>query len=277
MAIGDTVEQMRRVEVREDESVLNRAAGPIAAVRKHLRTVLVITGIGGILGALIGFLIPPTYTAETRVAVGMGSLTSSAIAGFPLAAEDLASNYARYVNQSGVGMAAATPGVALEASQIPESNVIRIEATSRNAGESVAAASKAATELVSRVNDGGDRAALEATRADLAQAAARYGEAYSDVQALGSGSGQQLARAKAEEGVASAELEAQQTKLVRLISEDAQAAQLTVVREAGEPASSRLSMAQSLFLIGAVIGFGIAVAIATSRERRRGVGERAVR
>jgi len=278
------MQRMSSEEVREDEPVVRSAQAPLAAVARHKKQAVVFTLVGGLIGVLIGVVWPTTYTAETRVAVGMGSLTSSSIAGFPLAADDLASNYSRYVNNTGVAMADTIPGVELEASQIPESNVIRIEAHSRNADDARAAATRAADDLMNKVNVEANQQEREETRTLIAEASRRFGDAYARVQAeqsqlgssIGAGTAQgtidglrtRLADSKTEEGIASAELDAQRTKLIRMVSEDSESAHLTMVREVGEPESSRVSMIQRLLLIGLVVGFVVAVAAATIRERR---------
>lgn len=275
-----------KVEAREDEPLIDRSQAPLAAVRHNWVMAVVITLGIGLLGALVGLILPVSYTAETRVAVGQGTLTSSATAGFPLAAMDLASNYARYVNNTGTARQSTHPDAAVSASQIPESNVIRLEATSRDPELAKATATEITDELIAQVNDETRQRELETTRQDLAGASVEFAEAYSHVQSTSAelirlqappvssatqieNARQRLAESKAIEGRTQAELNAQQTKLVRMISEDSQAAKLTVVREVGDPASSRMSSLQLGLLIGLVLGAGAAVAATTLKERRR--------
>ncbi|MDO5681543.1 MAG: hypothetical protein Q4G46_01770 [Propionibacteriaceae bacterium] len=278
---------MSTVEAREDEPIIDRTAAPMAAVRKRWVRVSAISLVGALLGVLVGLLIPTSQTAEVRVAVGQGSLTTSAIAGFPLAAVNLASNYARYVNSTGVAREATMPGVKLKASQIPESNVIRIEATSKNAEDATAAATAAADELIAQVNDESIQREIKDTRDALAAASQQYSDAFARVQSHQAelirlqappvatveqrdGARNRLAEAKGAEGIAEAELNAQQTKLVRLISENSQAAKLTLVREVGKPTSSRSSNMQIGGLLGLVVGGAVGVISATASARRRG-------
>lgn len=275
---------MSNVEAREVEPLLDQTKDVRTAVRRRWPRVVVLAIVGAVLGAVAGMIVPASYTAETRVAVGQGSLTSSAIAGFPLAAMDLASNYARYVNSTGVARQSTMPGVVLKASQIPESNVIRIEATSRNAQDAAAAAKAAADDLVSQVNDEATQRAVEETRTAVSQASAGYGDAFARVQTASAevirvqsppiasaadreGAQRRLAEAKAAEGITEAELRAQQAKLTRLISEDSEAAKLTVVRDVGEPESNRSSHIQLFLLLGALVGAAVGLVAVTVTGR----------
>ncbi|WP_432558156.1 hypothetical protein [Granulicoccus sp. GXG6511] len=276
---------MSNAEVLEEQPLYEQVTAPLAVARKHWVRTTIITLVGGLLGGLIGLVLPPSYTAETRVAVGAGDLTSAAIAGFPTAADNLASNYARYVNNTGVAANTVAPGVTLKASQIPDSNVIRIEAESRDSEEAKAGATAAANDLIDKVSNDSQNQQLQETNTKLDEASAAYGTAYSEFQAAQNDltrlqsppvapAGQineardRLARAKTAEGVAQARLSGYQVKLTRLISEQSRAAQLIVVREVGDPKSSRGTRMQQLGLLGLVGGFIVALIAARAAERR---------
>ncbi len=155
---------MSTTEYREAEPFTQAAVGPLAAWRHHWIVGVVAALLGAALGVGAAFAVPVTYTAEARVAVGSGDLTSGAIAGFPVAASQLASNYARYVNDRGVAATDLPENVTLSASQIPESNVIRIEVESSDPEAARSSANKAAELLVEAVNGSGKTSSPDAGR-----------------------------------------------------------------------------------------------------------------
>lgn len=129
-------------------------------VRRHWVVITVITVGCLLLALLVSWLRPAVYTAEARLAVGSGQMTALNIPGFPTASEQMASNYARWVNHQGVQDELAPEGtLSVAASPIVESNVLRIEATSHDrevavdAAEAMASALKGAVNQVSDEND----------------------------------------------------------------------------------------------------------------------------
>lgn len=138
----------RTRSIQDDESWL------LATARAHWLRIVGIALVGAVLGALIGFLRAPVYTAEARYAVGSGEMNSSNIPGFPTASIAMAQNYARWVTTQGVS-GFETPEGTLEvsASPLPESNVLRVEATSGDPEVAMAAADAAGRALMAAVND----------------------------------------------------------------------------------------------------------------------------
>lgn len=263
---------MSTLDIREDEPVAAGTAGLLDSLRRHWVPVAAIAVALTLIGALAGFLQPATHTAEARVAVGKGDLTSGAIAGFPLAARELASNYSRYINDTGVAGDAVPDGATLSASPIPESNVIRIRAESRDEAQATAVAAQAAADLVAAVNtndaERGSGATLDGLRAahDTLREATSVFEHYTSLLARQSanpatpageleGTRAKLNAAITEKEIAQAKVEAIQTKYIRQVSEDSQAANLVLVREASLVGSSRPGAIQR----GAILGLGVGV------------------
>ena len=126
----------------------------------HLLVLVVLAAVGaGVLG-VVGDRAPVTYHSEVRLAVGPESLLSQSVAGFTEASKQLASNYARYVVDTGAGArelarrldvpAAEIAGV--QASPIASSNIIRIDVSSTNPTTGNRAASLLSRQLLRQVN-----------------------------------------------------------------------------------------------------------------------------
>jgi len=117
-----------------------------------------------IVGAAAGFGLSTThqtqFTAEARLAVGSNSLQAYQVAGFAVASEALAANYARFVSGSPATSQALDDALqarvkeitSIDASPIPDSNVIRIEAGPPSADVARVAADAVAKSLLDQVN-----------------------------------------------------------------------------------------------------------------------------
>jgi len=272
-------------EYREAEPFNQAAAGPLTAWRHHWILGVIAALLGAALGVAAGFAIPVTYTAESRVAVGSGDLTSGAIAGFPVAASQLASNYARYVNDRGVAATDLPDNVTLSASQIPESNVIRIEVESADAEAARSAANKAAELLIEAVNGSGKSSApdvaadfakaakddataqtqLAAAQHDLDQELGKNAPSKSKVKSLRSAVTEAAAKADNTSLTASA-LRQRYTNLVVSAST---AANLQLIRTAEGLDSNRTSLLARLGLAGLAAGAAVGLILAVVLERRR--------
>lgn len=237
------------------------------------------------LGAGAGFLAPVTWTAESRVAVGSGDLTSAAIAGFPLAASQLASNYARYVNDTGVAGSPVPGNVELSASQIPDSNVVRIEATSADPDAAKAAANDTAQKLIDLVNNNGNEPADKVYEA-FTKAAEDDAAADSDVadaqhtldKLLGRTDASKAAIRSAREKVAEASAKAAETgllsdalrqKYTSMVAGANTSAKLQLARTADSISSNRTSLATRFGLLGLAAGAVLGLLIAIGLDRRR--------
>lgn len=139
-----------------------------ARVRRQWVLITTITLSCLLIALLVSAVRPAVHTAEARLAVGAGQMTALNIPGFPTASEQMASNYARWVNHQGVQdelVPEGTLGVA--ASPIVESNVIRIEAFAHDPDTAVEAAETMATALKGAVNVVSDENDPEALMAEI--------------------------------------------------------------------------------------------------------------
>lgn len=275
---------MSSTEYRESEPFTQVAIGPLAAWRRHWVRGVVSALVGAVVGVAAGFAIPAAYTAEARVAVGAGDLTSGAVAGFPIAASGLASNYARYVNDRGIAKTDVPEGVELSASQIPESNVIRIEAVSADPDAATAAANTAANQLVTIVNSGNRQSADEvfnefakAAKADAKAQTKLAAEQYDLGQLLIKEASKSKIRAARDDVSAAmsaaastaAKAAALKQQYSYLIDGTRTAASLMVIRTADGLSSSRTSRVSQLGLLGLIVGAAVGLVIAARLERQR--------
>lgn len=134
---------------------------PLLALGRRWPLALGLTVVCGAAGATAGWLMPTTYTAETRLAVAGVNLSAQATPGFALASQQLAANYARYVineQESGSFITAlgdeASAVEDVSASPIASSNVIRLVVTGSSSEAVSNAAGIVADRLVDQVNNG---------------------------------------------------------------------------------------------------------------------------
>jgi capsular polysaccharide biosynthesis protein len=272
-------------EYREAEPFTEAAVGPLTAWRHHWILGVVAALLGAALGVAAAFAVPVTYTAESRVAVGSGDLTSGAIAGFPVAASQLASNYARYVNDRGVAATDLPENVTLSASQIPESNVIRIEVTSADPEAARSAANRAAELLVEAVNGSGKTSAPEVA-AEFEKAAKDDAAAQTELAAAQHDLDEELGKDKPSKSkvkslrsdVTDATAKADNTSLTanalrqrytNLVVSASTAANLQLIRTADGLESNRTSLLARLGLAGLAAGAAVGLILAVVLERRR--------
>lgn len=152
------------------DTALSDSGDPLAAARRHWRLVAALTAIGAILGSLASTTHETQTTAEARLAVGSEGLDVFRVPAFAVAAQQLAANYARFVTDSSTTQAVLIDElgsgvdelVSINASPIPESNVVRVEATATDPEQAVKAAQVIAEKLVSETS-----ATDETTPSDL--------------------------------------------------------------------------------------------------------------
>ncbi|MCH8612367.1 hypothetical protein [Arsenicicoccus dermatophilus] len=267
-------------------TVKNPPASPLQALARNWWLALALPLLLALVGFVVGGTRPVEYTAESRVAVGSGSLSAGAIAGFPLASQQLADNYARWVNNRGVESQGTTQSdVVIAASPIPESNVVRVEAKGPDKAEVVAAADKTAKDLVAAVNGKRGDSDPEATLKELDAAAAKWGQAKADSDAANSAVQSAIGAKKPQEAVErlqkvsgdaaarsavlQAQMDALSEKYRSQVSQGSTAADLRVVAPAQMSASTKASNQQRGALVGLALGLGLALAGAMLLERRR--------
>jgi capsular polysaccharide biosynthesis protein len=155
-----------------------------ASAARHWALVVVVTVLGLLVGAGIGYKHAVSYTADARLVVGRtASLQEAEIAGLAPAIESLAGDYARLASTSPVINATektlgvtTLPGT-IEASPVPSSSVIDVKATAATSAEAVRLANAAAAALTSTVQN-----VSNATYNDLSPITSQYAKAESTYQ-----------------------------------------------------------------------------------------------
>src|SRR5450755_4821466 len=134
-------------------------ARPLRAAVRYWPMALALASIGLVAGVGAGATKPPVYTAETRLAIGAQGLSSYAIPGFALAAQELAADYARYVSLAQdepalTGALGSRAGVivGLSAPPVPHSRVISIEAQAADGQLAMKATTAAGAALIAATN-----------------------------------------------------------------------------------------------------------------------------
>ncbi|WP_394274940.1 hypothetical protein [Luteococcus sp.] len=269
----------------EVEPVAEAVSRPMQSLRRHWIPALIMTLLGAVAGVGLGSAKPVTYTAEARVAVGTGDLATGAIAGFPLAARDMASNYARWINDQGLRNGS-TKGVYMAASPIPESSIIRVEGTGTDLAAVKAATKKTAEELVAAANGEGTKLDPQLTFAEYQKATTDWSAAKSamtkaqntldKLQADKASSKASIEEARGELTKAMA-LETQKlqhmnalgAKYQNQVVNASQAADLVIVRDAEESSNNRTSLIQRTGLLGVIAGGGLGLLLAVTLDRRK--------
>lgn len=132
---------------------------PLAALRRHWVVGGVLIVLGALAGVFAGTTRAVTYTAQARLAVGGQDLRNFQIPGFALAAQEVASNYARYVGlpqsqhdfRTTLG-AQSSQVLSVAGSPIATSNIVLIEVTATGRAVAVAAADTVAGSLMTQAN-----------------------------------------------------------------------------------------------------------------------------
>lgn len=249
--------------------------------------------LGGALGIGSVLLRPTTYTAEARLAIGGNDLAAQSVPGFALAAQQLASNYARYVDQTAdpaaLGTAAdSMPGtvVGVTASPIPASSIIRVEVSATGAELARTVAQQVADDLTKQVNGGHTKpstvlAEYVSLAGQLSKAQMITSLAQTDLETLTTDHPNQTANiAKARTAVNDATAKAASIALQRdvlrarytdLTETETNASNLSVVRDAMISRDDRRSRIERYGLVGAGVGVLVSLLISVRRDRRRTV------
>lgn len=281
-----------------NDSAAARKPAPLAALRRHVGVSILVVLL--CIGILLTYVIqqPRTYGAEARVAVTGNGLSSDALGAFPLASQELAANYARYVNnaeaQSALEEEMGVPAGVVDrvsASPIPESNVVRIEVRATDEAIAVSAAQRIADSLITLVNDTSTR------DADTADALAQYTEFSNQVaaaeqaadaaqlavdEALGRASSgfprpgddigvlrTSAAEADAQLAILNVQMQALGDRYRSLVTQVTTPANLQVVEPAASTGDDLVVQTSRFGLVGLVIGGGLAAALALFLEARR--------
>lgn len=230
-------------------------------------------------GFVLGGLLPSKTTAEARVAVGPGDMSAGAVAGFPEATRSMAEDYARWVTTAGVQQGG---DVEITASPVPESNVIRIEAEGAEATAATDAAQQTAQRLVDSVNKGRSEtdpaqtltsirelsAQWSAARTELSRAETAFTRATAGSSARAGAAGEALTKAQAEETLLRSQLEAQQEKYKRQVSDATASADLRIISNAAVVSDSASAARQQWAILGFVLGLLLTLVYAALKDRR---------
>lgn len=147
---------------------------------------LLALGVGAALGT------PAVHTAEAQVLVGRVDVESTAVPGFVSANENLAGLYARIADTSVIaapvgeelGLSSGAVLSQVTASPIPETSIVRIEASSENSLDAVVLAAEVAQELITYVEGNSVRpAGVEASLEAFETASAELLDAQDDLAA----------------------------------------------------------------------------------------------
>ncbi len=261
---------------------------PLTSLLRRWPLVLCLLVLGGALGVGSVLLRPTTYTAEARLAVGGNDLAAQSVPGFALAAQQLASNYARYVDQTAdpAALGTAAPGkvVLITASPIPASSIIRVEVSATGADLARTVAAQVAADLVKQVSGGRTNPSTILTQyvtlsSDLSKAQMAVSLAQTALQTLTTDNPKQTANiAKArllvnDDTAKAASIALQRdvlrTRYTAATEKQTNAASLVVVRDAMIARNDRRSRIERYGLVGGGLGVLLALLIAVRRDRRR--------
>ncbi|WP_288798442.1 hypothetical protein [uncultured Arsenicicoccus sp.] len=260
-------------------------SSPLSALAERWWLALAIPLALAVVGYMLGAAKAPIYTAEARTTVGSGNISAGAITGFPQATQQMAANYARWVNDRGVeGKGDIPAGTEVTASPIPDSNVIRIEAKSPDKEAAVQSAQKAADDLAEAVNSKKGESDPAVTLQQLNKVASDWGQAKAASEAANTtaqraigadrpaatvaAAQQRAAQTASRTAVLQAQMDALSEKYRQQISQGSQAANLIVVKPAELAESTKASNQQRYALGGLVLGLGLALLLAVLLDRR---------
>lgn len=252
---------------------------PLATAVRHAKPIAAVTLLGVVAGGAAGFALPVSYGAETRLAVGAGSDSAYAIAGFPIAARELAQNYSRWVQNNATDGTWSPEGVtSVSATPIPESGVIRVETRADDEATAVAGADAVAEALLKAADEVGAQRDAAAALSEYQKLTAGVTAAQAEVSlaesAFGRSSTTANARALANARAALSEAQllqgAQGDRYRRLIGDPVAVSQLAHISPAagtGEDRSSNILLGTTA---GGGLGLILAFCVAALRDFRPG-------
>lgn len=266
-------------------------------VKRALRPALFIVPPLLVIGAALGSVMPVTYTAETRMAVGTSDLTAAAVPGYVAGLVTLAANYARYVEASaqdvdGIAHTLGVPAASItsvSATPIPDSNIIRIQVSATSARTARDAATAVGQELRTEVGRAGTSQSdllsqLQSVSQQLAQAQQVATAAQQRLDALDAraASPSTVAEAQADLVAKQAQVSVLDAKRAALASTYQDAVQsaasavgLTTVRSSAVTGTSRSSLIQWYVFVCLIGGIVLSLLVGFLRDRKAVRGSRA--
>jgi hypothetical protein len=273
--------------IQEERAPTSRPArvGVLQAIRRYPFVAIAPMIVLAALGAALGYVRSPVYTATAQLAVGQPTATDPAALGNVVqASATLAGVYSRMINATdvkrsvfrAVGRPAASSGIS--ATPVPDSPLVKVSATASSARTAVVVANAGARSLtayVRKVNDpsGGARAIFRRFRA----AALKYVQQLKIVDKLKSRYAQSATTSnqhsldQGEADLASLLLEREglrasyETSQLKTRSTPA----LSTFALARGATSDRRQVMQVLGLLGLIAGAAIGAAMASARLNRR--------
>lgn len=290
---GEQLVQRSQTTLPSEASVTGRGepepVSPLVALKRHWKIGVALTLAGAFAGAAVGLVLPASYTAESRIAVGSNDLTALAIPGYAFAAGELAASTARYVDNS-QALGALEPVLGedagevsvVTASPIPQSNIIRVEVTASSTPVAVRATEVLTDYLIeqaSRVNSSSDADELLQQLTELSLEVAETSvaldrastEAGSTTSVLppSEAAVAQVVDLTAQLTVLQARQAALQAQYEDAVTADGLEYQLVTVAEAAPSMDSASSQVQRYGLLGLVAGLLAGGLASVLLERRR--------
>jgi uncharacterized protein involved in exopolysaccharide biosynthesis len=272
----------RHAELSSDGSSVQ--FGVVDAVRRHWRLVVLVVGVALVLGLGYGLSYQPVFVAQTRLNVGRLDVSTQAIPGYATGIQSLAVSYARTVSADEVvrpvarrlGLSVRVVAGNVDASPVPLSPLIVVDATSSSGRGAVRLANAISDELVRYLakvnlsNPDADRVlgeykvaagVLNDRQAVQKSAADRYGVSATVANR------RRLSRATTR--VQEQDLRVQALKSAYLQSQQGldSASLVQVLNRAKVADSDRLSHLQAVLFAAFVIGLLLGLALAVSRSR----------
>ncbi len=278
-----------------------RRVSPLTALRRAWLVAALLTMFGLVLGLGYADTRQVTYTAESRVAVGTGSLSASAVAGYTIGVESIAADYARSVTTDDAishltpTLGNAVSGVlAVNASPLPSSAVIRVDVDATSSDLALKAVTAVTTTFVNSINaQVSSRSpatvlkSYQAVQAKLVPAQTQQQADQAELAALRAQTppvATKIAAAQAavnQDAVTVSTLTTQASALnlqyQNLVSSPAAENGLRRVQSASLIGSNERSLVERYALLGLAVGVLLALAAATWLDSRRVRAERLVR
>lgn len=259
----------------------------LTSLRRYWSVAVIVALLTTVLGIGLAATRQVVYTAETRLAIGKGAMSALNIPGYPTAAKEMAANYSRWVTDQGTsGIKPPAGTLSLGASPIPESSIIRIEATATDPDVAMRASQTAADALTAEVN----KARAENDPAQVMKDIVAHAPALSKAQAgaagnlgkynrdLGNKAAADVIAADLEEFAKTdtlrAQLQAEQDarldKYRRLVSQNSTEADLRSVGQGAQiVGNDRNSTVQRGAMLGLGAGLLLALLVTSVVDRRR--------
>jgi predicted GIY-YIG superfamily endonuclease len=251
---------------------------PLAAMRSHWVVVLVLAVIGALGGMAVATQHAKQTTAEARLAVGSQDLQAYQVAGFAAASHELAADYARFVADSPTTQTVVSRSLdgargrvlSLSASPIPDSSVVRIEATATTATAAERAAGAIADNLVRRTASHADQdlKALVARHKAVSLRVANQQARVEEAEAAEAPT-RILAAAQAKLATLRMEQTAVSVDYQKTVSSAAPQSSLRLIQPATVSGDDRKRTLELYTLAGLAVGLALGLVVATVLARRR--------